>query len=161
MNLHGPLANLAFRDDASGPGESFGHVARWLSIRPSCSAYRATMTVRHSGAARTSPARRAVQRPLAPSERAVEAPSRAPGKLRYAPAMALEGESKTRKKRIDPKLDAAGWVRPKGKIAPSKPDELAAEAITELEAAVIELNRVLAMLEGNGVESKPKTRASA
>jgi type I restriction enzyme M protein len=42
-----------------------------------------------------------------------------------------------------------------------EPEELATEAIAELEAAVTDLNRVLALLEGNGVESKPKARASA
>jgi type I restriction enzyme M protein len=42
-----------------------------------------------------------------------------------------------------------------------EPEELATEAIGELEAAVTELNHVLALLEGNGVESKPKARASA
>ena len=41
------------------------------------------------------------------------------------------------------------------------PEELTTEAIAELEAAVGDLNQVLALLEGNGVESKPKTRASA
>ena len=36
-----------------------------------------------------------------------------------------------------------------------------AGAIGELEEAVVELNRVIALLEGNGVESKAKAGASA
>ena len=42
-----------------------------------------------------------------------------------------------------------------------EPEELATDAIAELEAAVTELNQVLALLEGNGVESKPKPKARA
>lgn len=41
------------------------------------------------------------------------------------------------------------------------PEDLAGEAISELEAAVSELNQVLLLLEGNGVESKPKEKARA
>ena len=40
------------------------------------------------------------------------------------------------------------------------PEELATDAISELEEAVAELNRVLALLEGNGLESKPGVRAA-
>jgi type I restriction enzyme M protein len=42
-----------------------------------------------------------------------------------------------------------------------EPEELATDAIAELEAAVGELNQVLALLEGNGVQSEPKARATA
>lgn len=41
------------------------------------------------------------------------------------------------------------------------PEELATDAISELEEAVAELNQVLLLLEGNGVESTPKGKARA
>ncbi len=62
------------------------------------------------------------------------------------------------------KLDGFKWLKEESLEDADdlpEPEELATEAIAELEAAVGELNQVLALLEGNGVESKPKARASA
>jgi type I restriction enzyme M protein len=42
-----------------------------------------------------------------------------------------------------------------------EPEELATDAIAELVAAVTDLNQVLALLEGNGADSKPKPKAGA
>ncbi len=62
------------------------------------------------------------------------------------------------------KLDGFKWLKEDsledGDDLP-EPEELATEAIAELEAAVAELNQVLTLLEGNGVELMPKVRASA
>ena len=61
------------------------------------------------------------------------------------------------------KLDGFKWLK-EDSLEDSdelpEPEELATEAIAELEAAVVELNQVLALLEGNGDESKLKVRAS-
>jgi type I restriction enzyme M protein len=62
------------------------------------------------------------------------------------------------------KLDGFKWLKEESLEDADdlpEPEELATDAIAELEAAVGELNQVLALLEGNGVESKPKERASA
>jgi len=60
------------------------------------------------------------------------------------------------------KLDGFKWLKEESiedadELPP--PEELATDAISELEEAVAELNRLLALLEGDGVESKPKPRA--
>ena len=62
------------------------------------------------------------------------------------------------------KLDGLKWLKEDSLDDADdlpEPEELATDAIAELEAAVTELNQVLALLEGSGVESKPKARASA
>jgi type I restriction enzyme M protein len=62
------------------------------------------------------------------------------------------------------KLDGFKWLKEESledadDLPP--PEELATDAISELEEAVAELNRVLVLLEGNGVDSKPTAGASA
>jgi len=67
-------------------------------------------------------------------------------------------------KERDFKLDGFKWLKEDSLEDADElpePEELATDAITELEGAVTDLNRVLMLLEGNGVESKQKTRASA
>ena len=62
------------------------------------------------------------------------------------------------------KLDGLKWLKEDSLEDDDdllEPEELATDAIAELEAAVGELNQVLALLEGNGAQSKPKARASA
>jgi type I restriction enzyme M protein len=61
------------------------------------------------------------------------------------------------------KLDGFKWLKEESledadDLPP--PEELATDAISELEEAVAELNQVLVLLEGNGVDSKPSARAS-
>ena len=62
------------------------------------------------------------------------------------------------------KLDGLKWLK-EDSLDDSddlpEPEDLATDAIAELEAAVAELNQVLALLEGDGIESKPTARASA
>lgn len=62
------------------------------------------------------------------------------------------------------KLDGFKWLKEEsledaGELPP--PEELATDAISELEEAVAELNQVLALLEENGVEAKQKAGAGA
>jgi type I restriction enzyme M protein len=64
-------------------------------------------------------------------------------------------------KERDFKLDGFKWLKeenPEDTDDIQAPEELAADAITELEEAVAELNQVLALLEGNGVESRSTPR---
>jgi type I restriction enzyme M protein len=63
----------------------------------------------------------------------------------------------------DFKLDGFKWLKEESLDDADElpqPEELATDAISELEEAVAELNRVLALLEGNGLESKPGLRAA-
>jgi type I restriction enzyme M protein len=62
------------------------------------------------------------------------------------------------------KLDGLKWLKDDSLEDADdlpEPEELAADAVAELEAVVAELNQVLALLEGNGVEPKSKVRALA
>ncbi len=62
------------------------------------------------------------------------------------------------------KLDGFKWLKEESLEDADDlplPEELATDAISELEEAVAELNQVLGLLEGNGVESEAKARASA
>ena len=61
------------------------------------------------------------------------------------------------------KLDGFKWLKEESLEDADdlpEPEELATDAISELEEAVAELNQVLLLLEGNGVELG-KARASA
>ncbi|WP_437593359.1 N-6 DNA methylase [Sorangium sp. So ce1000] len=67
-------------------------------------------------------------------------------------------------KERDFKLDGFKWIKEESlddadDLPPA--EELATDAIGELKETVAELNQVLALLEGNGGESKPKSRAQA
>lgn len=62
------------------------------------------------------------------------------------------------------KLDGFKWLKEESQedaddLPP--PEELATDAISELEEAVAELNQVLALLEGNGVGKRPKAKQEA